>query len=259
MEENFSVHFENTPFLTTSKTASHPKRLNWRCEMLLARNREAIGGKNILDLASHDGRFSYACLALGASHVTGVEARPHLAEFARRNLSNLGYGAQRFHSVRSDIFDYLPTVQPAEFDTILCFGLLYHTVRQVEFMREIKRIRPRYLILDTDVQKVSPLLSFIRSLRSGPGSPKRAYLVFKSENTSREGATIDASGLVAYPTKGFIELLLRKYDFRFKELLWDKKDIKDWTLLERYRRGTRVSYLAQPVQGGLDPSSPSLC
>jgi 2-polyprenyl-3-methyl-5-hydroxy-6-metoxy-1,4-benzoquinol methylase len=252
MEKNFSVRFENTPFLTTSKTASHPNRLNWRCELLLTRNREAIENKRILDLASHDGRFSYACLALGASHVTGVEARPHLVESARSNLSALGCGPQSFRFVLSDVFDYLPTVQPAEFDTILCFGFLYHTVRQVEFIREIKRMRPRWLILDTDVQKLlpweSPMLNFINALRSPFGTPKRAHLVFKSENASREGATIDSSGLVAYPTKGFIELLLEKCDFRFRELLWDKKEIRDWAFLDRYRRGRRVSYIAQPVR-----------
>ncbi len=35
-------------------------------------------------MASHDGRFSYAALRLGAAHVTGVEGRAHLVAHAIR-------------------------------------------------------------------------------------------------------------------------------------------------------------------------------
>ena len=75
MKSDFYVDYKDTPFLETGKIKAEalPYRLNWRCEILLTRNQEAINGKRILDLASHDGVFSYACLKLGASHVTGVE------------------------------------------------------------------------------------------------------------------------------------------------------------------------------------------
>jgi len=86
---SFDIDYEDSPFLRTSKTAAHSNRLNWRCEILLTRNKERIEGQRVLDLASHDGRFSYACLKLGATHVTGVEVRHHLVEFATRNLISL--------------------------------------------------------------------------------------------------------------------------------------------------------------------------
>ena len=57
------------------RTIGEPDWFNWRCEILLTRNQEAIKNKNILDLASHVGALTYGCLKLGAKHVTGVEGK----------------------------------------------------------------------------------------------------------------------------------------------------------------------------------------
>lgn len=284
MERGFSVDYEGTPFLETSKTAAHSNRLNWRCEILLTRNREAIEGKKILDLASHDGRFSYACLELGASHVTGVEGRHHLVESANENLTGLGYKPERFSFVEDDAFDYLHGVKPGEFDTILCFGFFYHTVRQNELLGEIKRIQATHFVLDSHIARglfivrpqrfryteqgayprvrtnllarLNPRVQLGRLVRTSarlkqvaeealtPGKGKPC-LVFRAEDHVLEGATIDPIDLVAWPTKSFIELVFRSYGFSFKELKWSDKEIKDWTALEDYRAGERVSYIGE--------------
>jgi len=266
MERKFSVEYENTPFLGTSKTAAHPNRLNWRCEILLTRNQVAIRGKRILDLASHDGRFSYACLELGASHVAGVEGRQHLVESAKENLVGLGYKPEQFSFLHGDVFDYLHKVKPGEFDTILCFGFFYHTVRQNELLREINRIKPGCFILDTYVARgifsANPvgskftrakLTCFVRisitlkRLAQQIASPDKGEpcLVFSPESHVIEAATIDQIDLVAWPTKTYIEQALRNYGFRFKQLKWNRADITDWTAIEDYRTGDRVSYLAE--------------
>ena len=124
MQRRFYIDYENTPFPQTGKikAETHPYRLNWRCEILLTRNQEAIESKRILDLASHDGMFSYACLKLGASHVTGVEGRENLVKSAIDNLTGLGYTQEHFSFIQDDVFNYLERVKPKEFDTILCFG-----------------------------------------------------------------------------------------------------------------------------------------
>lgn len=271
MEKSFYINYKNTPFLKTSKSAAHPNRLNWRCEILLTRNQEAIKGKKILDLASHDGRFSYACLRLGAKHVTGVECRPHLFKYAQGNLINLGCKSQSFDFIHNDVFDYLPKVRPREFDTILCFGFFYHTIRQIELLREIKRIQPKYLILDTFMEKdliekdfnarnilfrLAKLIPKIRlkhfikantSIRKviNALNENRACLVFKYESCRGEFATIDPINLVAWPTKSFVELFLNKCGFNLKQLHWSKKEIKDWIAIRDYKTGKRVSYIVQ--------------
>lgn len=262
MVKDFLVNFEDTPFLQTSRTAAHSNRLNWRTEILLTRNLEAIRGKRILDLASHDGRFSYACLKLGASNVTGVEGRQHLVESATGNLMSLGCKPDQFSFIQDDVFNYLPRVKLKEFDTILCFGFFYHTVRQTELLEETRRIHPEYFILDTHIDRslnksnpIVKLAQFIRISRKfkemaeGLASSDWAEpcLVFKHENPGLEGATTVASGLIAWPSKTFIEFALTAYGFSFREMLLDRKEIKDWTSLQNYRVGRRVSYIAQTL------------
>ena len=103
----FTIDFGSTPFLFTSKTGASSKRLNWRCEMLLTRNKRTLTGSKILDLASHDGRFTYAALKLGAKHVTGVEGKQYLVDNANNNLKKLGYHEfVDYNFICDDLFNY---------------------------------------------------------------------------------------------------------------------------------------------------------
>lgn len=274
MESMFYVDYENTPFLQTSQIAAHPNRLNWRAEILLTRNKEAIKGKKILDLGSHDGRFSYACLKLGASHVTGVEFLHPWVESARENLIGLGYKKEHFTFIEADVFNYLPKVKPKEFDTILCFGFMYGTYRQIELLNEVKRIQPTYFILDTNIARgifivhtqlrkyiipIEKLLRFI--LRSSTpkilwraddlgGFPhtETAYLVFRKTHRTGQKDTIHIPEWGAWPTIAFIDMALKSYGFSIRPLYWNKKEIGNWNGLWDYKRGLRRSYIAQLLE-----------
>jgi predicted nicotinamide N-methyase len=272
MKKTFFIDFKKTPFLKTSQTITGLNRLNWRAELLLTRNQKAIKGKRVLDLASHDGRFSYACLKLGAKQVTGVEGRPYLVRFAKKNLKSLGYKASSFKFINDDLFNYLPKVRPGTFDTILCFGFFYHTVKQVELIEQIKRLKPKVFLLDTFIEKDLVVQDptrrhlFLRLLRVIPKikldhllqpqktfkkmgtvtAPPSACLVFFYEDHTKESNTINPIDLIASPTKSFIELLFKTYRFKFKQLLWDEEEVDDWTALKDYQDKIRVSYLAQP-------------
>jgi SAM-dependent methyltransferase len=259
----FQIDYAGTPFLESSKTGAEANRLNWRAEILLTRNQHVIRGRKVLDLASHDGRFSYACLQLGASMVIGVEARPHLVRNAQENLLKLGCSKDSFQVLEDDVFEYLPKVAHGDFDTILCLGFFYHTVRQVELAKEFRRIGPRHLILDTFVEKeglLSRLINVVSLLR-----PKhlvrprdtvketrniwkttqgaKPCLVFKRESTAVEGATIDSIEIVAWPTKSFIPQFFQCWGFASRQLPWSPEEIKDWSAIEDYKKGRRLSYL----------------
>ncbi len=275
---NFFIDYKDTPFLETSITATFINRLNWRAEILLTRNREAIEGKRILDLASHDGRFSYACLKLGAAHVTGVEMREHLIGSASDNLKKYGYGPDKFEFLQGDMFDYLSKFDVSKFDTILCFGFFYHTIKQVELLELIKALKPQYFILDTvvakmlleeraSVQLLKSLAKFILfwfrrrklqkmgkedGLMSAPltkqsikNDLKTSYLEFSYEDPEIEGCTKEETGLIAMPSKGLIEMLFKNLGYDFKELKWERGEIDDWFMMEDYKFDRRVSYFTK--------------
>lgn len=103
-------------------------RLNLRYEAIFGENRDIFAGASVLDLASHDGRWSLAALATGARSVVGIEARPELVKSAMENLAGYGYRADRARFVTGDVHDVLSTHDLGA-DVVLCLGFLYHTLR----------------------------------------------------------------------------------------------------------------------------------
>lgn len=264
--DNFSVKFDNSRFLKTSTTAAEPNRLNWRCHLLLTENQALIQGARVLDIGSHDGRFSYACLKLGAKHVLGIEGRPQIIARATENLIQEGFDKTAFEFIGGDIFDYLKTFQPGQFDLVLCGGFLYHTVRQFEFFAEMQRLKPKTLLIDSAVCQVPPVFKtspdikdFRDNLRTEGNwhSPlnhsmnalfEGQYFVFINESLKREGSTIDPTGIVAVPSGKALEMLISAYGFDFQKVNWKAAGIDNWQLLEDYRAGDRVSYTCTHFQ-----------
>ena len=52
-------------FMEVSELVPRPERMNERYEALFAGNRDVFDGARVLDLASHDGRYSFAALKPG--------------------------------------------------------------------------------------------------------------------------------------------------------------------------------------------------
>jgi predicted RNA methylase len=86
-------------FLDTSETAAHPLRLRLRHRAIVRDNAEILDGAHVLDIASHDGRWSFAAQHAGAAHTTGIEARAELVDNAVANFTH--YGIPRTDSVSS--------------------------------------------------------------------------------------------------------------------------------------------------------------
>jgi 2-polyprenyl-3-methyl-5-hydroxy-6-metoxy-1,4-benzoquinol methylase len=209
---------------------------------------------------------------LGAKHVTGVEGRSHLIDFASKNLLSLGYKQDNFNFIEGDIFDYLQKVEPDRFDTILCFVVLYHTIRQVKLLDQIKRILPSNFILDTFVSdqyfyptnltrliklinmsqriKLNNLIHFTSTLKTITKADKitkteTGRLLFYYEDYTLESNTIDSTDLISIATKSLIESLFKQYNFMFSRLQWNKGSINNWKGLNDYRYGKRICYIAQ--------------
>jgi len=137
-------------FYDTSETHDPYGRINLRYEAIFAQNADVFQNARVLDIASHDGRWSLAALCTGAAEVVGIEAREDLVEAARSNLDLYAPG-MRYTFIAGDVFDVFATEQ-FQADVVLCLGFLYHTLRYSELMRRIRDLEPRYLILDTAVE-----------------------------------------------------------------------------------------------------------
>jgi hypothetical protein len=217
--------------LQTSQTGLVPERLDKRFTILVENYRDLIAGRRILDLASHDGRWSLAALDVGAAHVTGIEARPHLVENARDNCQAYGFDSRRHEFVLGNVFDVLQNRTFERIDTVFCFGFFYHVARHVEL---IDRLRPKAVILDTGI---SP----------GSGCSMEWIREKVDEEPNAAGDRLARAGwaLVGYPTRKVIELMWGHFGYKIVELEW-KSQLEGVPGMDDYRFDKRASFLALP-------------
>jgi hypothetical protein len=207
-------------------------RMNERYEALFASNRDIFDGARVLDLASHDGRYSFAALKTGAAHVTGVETRQGLIEKAHEAFAFYGQDPRTYRFLRGDLFEVLAR-EKFDVDVVLCFGFLYHTYRHTELMYRIHHLAPRHLIVDTMVtRQAQPTHKMIREkdvedIRSAAADPYSVGRV-----------------LVLRPSLPALQLLVQSYGFEvesnydWKGRLADRPSLPGLT---GYANGSRVS------------------
>jgi Methyltransferase domain len=233
-----SNFFDQYPiFYETTATAPAPGRLNLRYDAIFEQNREIFAGARVLDIASHDGRWSFAALQTGAAHVTGVEPRADLVSNARSTLSEYVDDTTRYRFIEGDIFEVLKGEQ-FQVDVVMCLGFLYHTLRYNELFAGIRRLNPKYVVIDTTI--------FLESQQRAVKLDLDAAMV--PRDAVRDEYSHGQFILVGSPTLPGLEMMLNAYDFRIERL-------SDWAGLIRdnpgaegvqkdYGVGRRITLLA---------------
>lgn len=229
-----SPFFDQFPrFYETSQTYAYPSRLNLRHEAIFGENRDVFEGRRVLDIASHDGRWSFAALEAGAASVVGIEGRPELVDAANETFAHYDVSPERYRFIADDIYHALAQ-ESWQFDVVLCLGFLYHTLRYNELMARIRRCNPTYLIIDTEV--------------AGDERPVvhlRVEDVVPQRNAVADEFSYSDSVLTGKPSVKGLETMLGAYGFRLERF-------SDWAGLtrdnpenadefEHYVRGSRVT------------------
>jgi hypothetical protein len=238
------IFFDDHPrFLETSTTKAESARLSRRHAVMIERQRELLAGKRVLDIASHDGRWSFSALrGASASHVTGIEARPELVAAAEENMAHYDVDPASYRFISADVFDVLGDTDAhgIDVDVVMCLGFLYHTLRFSDLFLGIRRLAPSHLLLDTVVFP----------------SPKTVLRLF-GEDTSKESAGTDntlAHGgrlLTGRPSVSALSLMLDVHGFEVVEKIdWSahlEREGLDADACEDYVEGRRVTWLCRPV------------
>lgn len=229
--------FDDYPrFYETSITGIDKHRLQERYRALIEWNREIIQGSRVLDLASHDGRWSFAAVKAGAELAVGIEAREHLVKAAEENAQSYGL-AGKLRFTQADVFahlDFLAEHPEHRFDVVFCFGFFYHTAHHMLLLNKIAKLKPRYLIVDTRVC-LNP----------------EAVIELHWENVADESsAAVPEAGevhaIAGVPSKRALDLMLSAAGFgNFRYYPWRDAGITDWTKLDAYYREKRVSVVAE--------------
>ncbi len=224
-------------FLSSSATRPERERLNQRHRALIESNAEVIAERRILDIASHDGRWSFAAYRAGAQSVFGIEARRHLIDAARNIMREYGVPDKRVESLQGDVLTELDRLQAGRFDTVFCFGFLYHTIDHMPLLRKIALLKPKHLIIDTQI-----------SIR-----PANIIEIYEEEIEAESNGAVGEPGtpnhiVTGRPTKSALELMLRAVGFRpLRYYDWRNAGITSWDDLEAYYLGMRISLTCEAI------------
>ncbi|MFN3208426.1 MAG: methyltransferase domain-containing protein [Roseovarius sp.] len=125
-------------------------RLNQRHKLIIAPFRPQIEGARVLDIAAHDGRWSYALAAAGAAEVVGVEARPELV--ARFGAFPDTEFKPRVRLTCGDLFTDLEARARAgeTFDVVALYGIFYHVMDHFRLLSLIRALQPGLVIIDSE-------------------------------------------------------------------------------------------------------------
>lgn len=221
------MFFDEYPrFYDTSETRGSPTRLNLRYEAIIAENDDVFPGAQVVDIASHDGRWSFAALKSGAANVVGIEARDDLVRAACENLEHYGVEGDRYRFVAGDVYSILAQ-EKLDADVVLCLGFFYHTLRYNELMHLIRDMKPRCLLIDTVVvpEEKRPVV-WVRSER-GEGL----------RSAGADSFSYDGKILVGWPSLPALEFVLETYGYAVERY-------SDWGSLLRDNRalGTITGY-----------------
>ena len=224
-------------FQATSSVGASPNRLNARYAAIVDRNREIFAAARVLDLASHDGRWSFAALHAGAAHVTGVEARADLVEAAEKTFAAYGVGPDRYRFVVGTLPDAL-AASPVRADVVLLLGFLYHTARHAELVAAVAATGARHVIVDTcvcgDAAPPAPIVELRRESVAYPA------------NQAVADAGNGGEAVVAYPSRRAVQFLFDGVGYDTEEIDWapvlrdvpaaPRDDVAD------YRDGSRTTF-----------------
>lgn len=223
--------FDEYPqFYATSHTSAVPNWLNQRYRACIEWNVTTIRGQRILDLASHDGRWSFAAIKAGAANVVGIEARDYLVQAANANLKKYGISAASFRFIAGDAFECLDRMEPNTVDTIFCLGFFYHVANHMLLLSKIARLKPKYLILDTALYTDS---KNVIVLYAGDGEGEA--------NAARVGADGPKIIVEGAPSKSALELMLSSFGWTFEYYDWHRADIRRWDDITDYHEDWRVT------------------
>lgn len=207
------------------------ERMDRRHERLIDPLRPALQGARVLDLAAHDGRWSYAFAAAGARQVIGVEGRQELINRFTQYPDD--DARQRVTLIHADIFDYLESAIAAEecFDVVAVLGIFYHIMDHARLLSLIAQVQPRLVVIDSEfARRPGPVIALVRERTD----------VHLNAIPARAGQNMRVKGV---PSRAAMEVMAEDAGFKLDWIDWD-------SLPEEKRTGVADYFRAGPMQRG---------
>jgi hypothetical protein len=208
-----SSFLKGAGYVVSDKSA---QRMIERHKKIIDANVEYIRDKTILDLASHNGRWTFAALQAGAKFAMGIEGRQVLIDRGLPDFKDID--PSRFKFACGDIFDMRSIIKkaggPMRFDTIFCLGIFYHITDHYRLMRLMASFQPQCIILDTgSLTTEKPIIQFRLEDADNPLMAIR----------EREDQKFSMSGVASW---GFIKMAAELNGYEAVLIPWKESEVQ---------------------------------
>lgn len=207
-------------------------RLNARHAMIVQPFAKDIRDARVLDLAAHDGRWSYALAGAGARQVVGVEARQELIDifpsFPDADLR------AKIELRCNDLYDELDAEakRGETYDVVAVFGILYHLMDHFRLFQSIRKLKPGLVIVDSEfMRRPGPMIQLVK---------ERTDNVLNAA-PQIEGQEVAVKGVPSFKA---MEVMAEVLNYRIDWVDWDavpeenRKGVMDYYRDKDMRRGT---------------------
>jgi hypothetical protein len=225
--------FDEYPrFYETTATLLKPNRFEQRWRMIIEKNAQWLRHARVLDLASHDGRWSFASLKAGATYVEGVEARPELVRSAIDTFTHYEVDPATYAFCCEDAVAYLAQERLPAFDVVLNLGFFYHTMRHMELLENMARTGAKIFIIDTGVLTTAEPIIHVHA--EEVADPRNAV------DHRNAGVSSIPVGIVS---RSALALMLDGVGYDLAELDW-RDTVADFSECDEYQQGGRGTFVA---------------
>lgn len=185
-----------------------------------------------LDLACHEGYFSFSVARQGCAEVVGIDARPEHIESA-----NLLRRTFNMPNVRFQVGDIqrLDAADLGQFDVTLLFGILYHLENPIGVLRLCHALTKRVCLIET---QIAPHLAGPTDWGSHLFTQQILgcfAIVDETDNLARDDKEANITPISLFPSLPALLWLLTKVGFKRAQVIEPPPDA-----YEQFRSGKRV-------------------
>ncbi|MGV6838643.1 MAG: class I SAM-dependent methyltransferase [Planktomarina sp.] len=207
-------------------------RLNTRHRFIVAPFADDLNGARVLDLAAHDGRWSYALAGAGAASVEAVEGRADLVdEFAHYPHTDFKL---RVDIKQGEVFAFLEgkVKEGATYDVIACYGFFYHITDHYRLLVLMRQLQPKLIIIDSEF-----MMSRVPNVVFGREKPDKAL-------NSLAQVLGQELVMVGTPSRVWVNKAAQTLNYTTQWIDWDalpendRAGVSDYFRTEKKRRGT---------------------
>jgi hypothetical protein len=200
--------FDFLPSIDKSYDAAAVKRMGLRHRFIIDAFRSDIEGADVLDLASHDGRWCHAFAEAGAKSVVGIEGRPALVQrFAKFPQTP---NTPKIDLYCGDLFDFIERQirEGRTYDIVGVLGIFYHITEHYRLLRLIQQLQPKLLLIDS-------------LFATGPGSFVNVYFEDPDKTVNATASVEKGQVAVGVPSRPALEGMAKCLDYAVEWVSWD--------------------------------------